>query len=65
MVISVNTIHFYFGPEVQCHKSLLLLSYKTMSKYVSEDTTMVVMAFDMIIMYYINFTIKAKVIDEY
>ena len=59
MMISVNTIHVYFTPEVHCHKSLLLLSYKAMYKYVSEA----VMAFDMIIMCYINFTIK--VIDEY
>ena len=34
-----------------------------MLKYVSEATAMVVMAFDMIKMYYINFTIK--VIDVY
>ena len=27
-----NTIHFYFTPEVQCHKSLLLLSYNAMKK---------------------------------
>ena len=39
-----NTLHFYFAPEMQCHKSLLL-SYNAMKKYVSEDTTMVVMAF--------------------
>ena len=30
MIKSVNTRHFYFTLEVQCHKSMLLLSYNKM-----------------------------------
>ena len=47
-----NMRRFYFTPEVQCHNSLLIIIAK-----------MVVMVYDMIILYYIDLTIK--IIDEY